>query len=147
MNRRRRSPVELLVVPLAVPAIAAAALVGFVNLGAGPQVGTITNRTWVDGELVGRIEAPAPYSPQGEVVVAKLVLPDEYHTANLQMWMRTKGSTGGRDVGRRDAWSLHSHPSVRFARASPRVSGNESGGGDKEGSRAKNATKTERYGL
>ena len=82
MDRRRRSPVVLLGAPLVVAALAVAALVGFVNLGAGPQVGTITTRTWIDGELVARIEAPAAYSDSsGDLVVAELALPEEYHTA------------------------------------------------------------------
>jgi hypothetical protein len=65
-------------------ALTAGFLVGFVNLGAGPQVGTITARTVVDGEMVARVEAPAAYSglsDSRQVVVVKLILPIEYHTA------------------------------------------------------------------
>lgn len=81
---RRRQLIELLAVSSFMAALAGGALIGFVNLGAGPQVGTITSRTLIDGEMVARIEAPAPYSglsDSGELLVVKLVLPVEYHTA------------------------------------------------------------------
>ena len=82
MTRRRKSWVELVVVPVVVAALAGGALIGFVNLGGEPRIGRVTSRTLVDGEMVARIEAPAPYSASGgDVVVAELVLPREYHTA------------------------------------------------------------------
>jgi hypothetical protein len=84
MNQRRRQLMELLAVPSVLAVLAAGLLIGFVNLGAGPQVGTITARSLVDGEMVARIEAPAPYSGWSgsrEVVVVELKLPIEYHTA------------------------------------------------------------------
>ena len=74
---------KLLAVPPVLGALAIGILVGFVNMGPEPQVGKITARTLVDGEMVARIEAPAPYETSGrEVVVAELVLPVEYHTAS-----------------------------------------------------------------
>ena len=76
MNRRRRQRIELLAVPSVLAVLAAGLLIGFVNLGGGPQVGTITARSLVDGEMVARIEAPAPYSGfsgSREVVVVKLI--------------------------------------------------------------------------
>ena len=84
MNRRRRQRIELLVVPSVLAVLAAGLLIGFANLGGGPRVGTITARSLVDGEMVARIEAPAPYSGfsgSREVVVVKLILPIDYHTA------------------------------------------------------------------
>jgi F0F1-type ATP synthase membrane subunit c/vacuolar-type H+-ATPase subunit K len=81
---RRRQIIELLVVPIALAVLAAGLLIGFANLGGGSQVGTITARSLVDGEMVARVEAPAPYaglSGSGEVVVVRLILPIEYQAA------------------------------------------------------------------
>ncbi len=81
MNRRRQF-IELLVVPIVLAVLAAGLLIGFVNLGGGSQVGTITDRSLVDGEMVARIEAPAPFAgTSGSLVVVELILPLEYHTA------------------------------------------------------------------
>ena len=57
---RRRQIIELLVVPIVLAVLAAGLLIGFANLGGGSQVGTITARSLVDGEMVARVEAPAP---------------------------------------------------------------------------------------
>lgn len=51
-------------------------------MGGGPQEGVITSRELVDGEMVARIEARAPYADSSRsVVIAGLVLPTEYHAA------------------------------------------------------------------
>jgi len=82
MSRRRRNLIKLLTVPSVSAALAVGLLIGFVNMGGEPQVGKITTRTVVDGEMMARIEAPAPYAgSSGDVVVAELILPTEYHTA------------------------------------------------------------------
>jgi hypothetical protein len=80
MNRRRKSWVALLVVPLVLATLAAGVLIGIVNTGTGPQDGVITSRELIDGEMVARIEAQAPYNT-GELIVGEVVLPPEYHTA------------------------------------------------------------------
>ncbi len=82
MNRRRKDLAALFAVPLFVAALAAGALIGIVNMGGGPQEGIITSRELIDGQVVARVEASAPYAgPSSNVVVAELVLPTEYHTA------------------------------------------------------------------
>jgi len=55
-------------------------LIGIVNIRSEPQMAKVTSRTLIDGEMVARIEAPAPYDPSS-VFVAEVVLPAEYHTA------------------------------------------------------------------
>ena len=78
MKRRRSKWVQLVGIPLVTAALGAAALIGIVNIRQEPQMAKVTSRTVIDGETVARIEAPAgPMS----VVVAEVVLPDEYRTA------------------------------------------------------------------
>jgi hypothetical protein len=56
----------------------AAALIGIVNIRPQPQMAKVTSRTLIDGEMVARIEVPADAT---SVMIAEIVLPDEYHTA------------------------------------------------------------------
>ncbi len=64
---------------LLVSAIAVAVLLGFVNARPEPQTARVTSRSLIDGEMVARVEAPAPYDPSA-VIVADVVLPVEYQT-------------------------------------------------------------------
>ena len=71
----------MLFVPLLVAALAAGALIGWVNTGADPVDGLIKARETIDGEIVARIEAPSPYNPDGETIVDEVALPARYRTA------------------------------------------------------------------
>ncbi len=79
MTPRQKQRAQLIGIPLLVGAIAVAVLLGIVNARPEPQIARVTSRTLVDGEMVAKVEAPAPYDPSA-VIVADVVLPVEYQT-------------------------------------------------------------------